>query len=108
MSDKTNDEIDFLANYIAEELMDVNIYDFNSIRSKISFSLKMIKEKEENRKIVPKLKKKVEKHIDLNRHKDSELKFWKDIVRRLVDTDTMEKFYNQVDMIREKLDNDGR
>jgi hypothetical protein len=108
MSDKTNDEIDFLANYIAEELMDVKMYDFNSIRSKISFSLKMIKEKEENKKIIPKLKKKVEKHIDLNRHKDSELKFWKDIVRTLVDTDTMEELYNKVDMIREKLDNDGR
>ena len=108
MSDKTNNEIDFLANYIAEELMDVKMYDFNSIRSKIAFSLKMIKEKEENKKIVPKLKKKVEKHIDLNRHKDSELKFWKDIVRKLVDTDTMEDFYNQVDVIREKVENDGR
>ena len=47
MSDKTNEEIDFLANYIAEELMDVKMYDFNSIRSKISFSLKMIKEKKD-------------------------------------------------------------
>ena len=108
MSDKTNDEINFLANYIAEELMDVKMYDFNSIRSKISFSLKMIKEKEENKKIVPKLKKKVEKHIDLNRHKDSELKFWKDIVRKLVDTDTMQGFYDKVDVIRSKAENDGR
>jgi len=108
MTDKTKEEIDFLANYIAEELMDVKMYDFNAIRNKISFSLKMIKEKEENKKIVPKLKKKVEKHIDLNRHKDSELKFWKDIVRGLVDTDTMEEFYNQVDIIREKLDQNGR
>lgn len=108
MSDKTNDEIDFLANYIAEELMDVKMYDFNSIRSKISFSLKMIKEKEENLKVVPKLKKKVEKHIDLNRYKDSELKFWKDVVRKLVDTDTLEELYEQVDVIRLKAENNGR
>ena len=51
MTDKTKEEIDFLANYIAEELMDVKMYDFNAIRNKISFSLKMIKEKEENKKI---------------------------------------------------------
>ena len=108
MSDKTNNEIDFLANYIAEELMNVKMYDFNSIRSKITFSLKMIKEKEENKKIVPKLKKKVEKHIDLNRHKDSELKFWKNIVRKLVDTETMQGFYNEIDIIREKSEHDGR
>lgn len=108
MSDKTNEEIDFLANYIAEELMDVKMYDFNSIRSKISFSLKMIKEKKENLKVVPKLKKKVEKHIDLNRYKDSELKFWKDVVRKLVDTDTLEELYKQVDVIRLKAENNGR
>ena len=102
MKNNTNEEIDFLSNYIAEELMDVKMYDFNSIRSKIAFSLKIIKEKEENKKIVPKLRKKVEKHIDLNKHKDSELKFWKDIVRKLVDKNTMQEFYNEVDVIREK------
>lgn len=108
MANKTNEEIDFLANYIAEELMDVKMYDFNAIRSKISFSLKMIKDKEEDLKVVPKLKKKVEQHIDLNRYKDSELKFWKDVVRKLVDTDTLEDLYKQVDLIRLKVEQNGR
>lgn len=108
MANKTNEEIDFLANYIAEELMDVKMYDFNSIRNKISFSLKMIKEKEENQKQIPKLKSKVQQHINLNSMKDFELKFWKDVVRKLVDTDTLEELYKQVDVVRLKAENNGR
>ncbi len=102
MESNKNEEIDFLSNYIAEELMDVKVYDFNAIRSKISFSLKMIKQKEEDKKIVPKLKQKVEQHIDLNIQKDIELKFWKDIVRGLVDTDKMNEFYLKVDLLKNK------
>jgi hypothetical protein len=93
-------DLDYMANYLAEDLANVNVYDVNLIKAKIKASLRIIldtKKENINVKTDNDLKSKVGRLVLTNKLKDIELKFWKQSLRQIVSEQGMKQYYDKID-----------
>ena len=94
-------DLDYMANYLAEDLANVNVYDVNLIKAKIKASLRIILDTKKENIVKSKhsddLKNKVSKLVLTNKIKDIELKFWKASLRSIINEDGMKKYYDEID-----------
>jgi len=95
-----NENVDYIAEYLANDLSSTNLYDIDSVRAKIRASLQIFIDDNVKTTVTEKLRKKVNTHIFVSKKQDIELKFWKDVARGLLpEKNDINKYYEQIDSI---------
>jgi len=95
-----NEDLDYIAEYLAGDLSSTNLYDIASVRAKIRASLQVLIDDNVKTAVTEKLRKKVNAHIFISQKQDIELKFWKDAVRGLLpEENDINKYYEQIDSV---------
>lgn len=90
-------DLEYMANYLAKDLSNANINDFNLVKKKIKESLRIVLSEKQNKKYTADLKNKVSKLVLTNNIKDIELRFWKASLRTIINEDGMKKYYDEID-----------
>lgn len=93
-------KIDYISEYLADELSSVKLYNLTDVKTKIKTGLLLLIDDEVKTATTEKLRKKTNKHIELNEKHRIEIKYWKDLVRGFVkDSDKINGYYKEIDSI---------
>lgn len=94
--------IDYIATYLADELLSTNLHDLDVVKSKIKASLSILSERSISKKEIHQLSVKAKRHLYvIDKHKH-DLKYWKDKLRENCSQEQMEFYYNDIDNVRLK------
>ena len=96
---KTDEQIKAISQYIADDLKDVRFYVVDEVATKIKAALNILIHKKFESEFVLGLKNKTNRLLHVTKRNEIELKFWKDIARKYLNESDMNLAYREIDSI---------